>query len=77
MMHQHTSVPYYSVPLGAFCFELYDMYSYGRYGYDDPQRIRMICTPTGDMNMMTHKGYVHVYIYIYIYIYEPNKHENG
>ena len=26
----------------------------------------MICTPTGEMNMMTRKGYVHVYIYIYI-----------
>ena len=39
----------------------------------------MICTSTREMNMMTHKGYVHVYIYIYIYIYiyEPDKYENG
>ena len=29
-----------SVPSGAFCSELYDIYSYGRDEYDDPQRIR-------------------------------------
>ena len=40
MMHQHTSVLYCNVPLGALCSELYDMYSYERDGYDDLQRIR-------------------------------------
>ena len=64
MMDQHTFVPYYSVPSGTFCSELYDMYSYERDEYDDLQRIRTcVC--------------VCVSIYIYIYIYEPNKHENG
>ena len=58
MMHQHTSVPYYSVPLGTFYSELYDMYSYRRDEYDDPQRIRTcVCVC------------VYIYIYIYIYIY--------
>ena len=38
-MHQHTFVPYYSVPLGTFYSELYDMYSYERDEYDDLQRI--------------------------------------
>ena len=39
MMHQHTSVLCCSVPSDAFCYELYDMYSYVRDEYDDLQRI--------------------------------------
>ena len=61
MMHHHNSVPYYSVPLGTLCSELYDMYSYERDEYDDLQRIRTcmcVCVCVC----------VCVYVYIYIYI---------
>ena len=59
-MHQHTSVPYCSVPLGSFYSELDDMYSYEKDEYDDLQRIRTcVCVCVC----------VSIYIYIYIYIY--------
>ena len=51
MMYQHTSVSYYSVPSSILRSKLYDMYSYGRDEYDDPQRIRT---------------YIYIYIYIYM-----------
>ena len=57
-MHQHTYVPYCSVPSGTLYSELYDMYSHGRDEYDDAQRIRTC---------------IYIYIYIYIYEHDKHE----
>ena len=68
MMHQHTFVPYFNVPLGTFCSELYDMYSYKRDEYDDLQRIRTCnVSELYDMYFYERDEY-NIYIYIYIYL---------